>query len=146
MARVQLQRGGVHNIGHIMVMLRRAHLQQDPVQRGNMRGLGSGSFDPKTLAILEAAFDEAWLTLKCNGNDKVRANELARCILRLATEGERAPVRQEHRACGPVSGRPAHCHRQQHLAASHTPRPSAPTRWIHNGPGLATSTSDGWCQ
>ena len=37
-----------------------------------MRGLGSGSFDPKTLAVLEAAFDETWLTLKLNGNDKVR--------------------------------------------------------------------------
>jgi hypothetical protein len=58
-----------------------------------MHGLGSGSFDPKTLAILETAFDEAWLTLKCNGNDKVRANELARCILHLATEGERDPAR-----------------------------------------------------
>jgi hypothetical protein len=58
-----------------------------------MRGLGSGSFDPKTLVILETAFDEAWLTLKSNGYDKVRANELARCILRLATEGERDPVR-----------------------------------------------------
>jgi hypothetical protein len=58
-----------------------------------MRGLGSGSFDPNTLVILETAFDEAWLTLKCSGNDKVRANELARCILRLATEGERDPVR-----------------------------------------------------
>src|ERR1700738_2699292 len=58
-----------------------------------MRGLGSGSFDPRTLAILEAAFDEAWLTLKCNGIEKVRANELARCILHLATEGERDPVR-----------------------------------------------------
>jgi uncharacterized protein YecT (DUF1311 family) len=39
-----------------------------------MRGLGSGSFDPNTLAILETAFDEAWLMLKCSGNDKVRAN------------------------------------------------------------------------
>jgi hypothetical protein len=58
-----------------------------------MHGLGSGSFDPKTLAILETAFDEVWLTLKCNGIDKVRANELARCILRLATEGERDPAR-----------------------------------------------------
>src|SRR5580704_10704462 len=47
-------------------------------ERGNMRGLGSGSFDPKTLAILEAAFDEAWLTLKCDGIEEVRANELAR--------------------------------------------------------------------
>jgi len=58
-----------------------------------MRGLGNGSFDPKTLAILEAAFDESWLTLKFNGNDKVRPNELARCILRLATEGELDPAR-----------------------------------------------------
>ena len=71
-----------------------------------MRGLGSGSFDPKTLATLEAAFDEAWLTLRCNGNDKVRANELARCILRLASEGERDTVRlHDHAAC---STRPCH--------------------------------------
>jgi hypothetical protein len=38
--------------------------------------------------VLETAFDEAWLTLKLNGNDKVRPGELARCILRLATEAE----------------------------------------------------------
>jgi hypothetical protein len=66
--------------------------------RLNMRGFGSGSFDPKTLSILEAAFDETWLTLKLNGNRKVRADELARCILRLATEGERDPVRLQDRA------------------------------------------------
>ena len=63
-----------------------------------MRGLGSGSFDPKTLAVLEAAFDETWLTLKLNGNDQVRPNELARCILRLATEGEIDPARLHDRA------------------------------------------------
>ena len=63
-----------------------------------MRGLGSGSFDPKTLALLDAAFEEAWLTLKLSGNDRVRPNELARCILRLATEGERDPVRLQERA------------------------------------------------
>ena len=83
-----------HNVGHIV--------GDDPgrtdsskilFRRGTMRGLGSGSFDPKTLATLETAFDEAWLTLRCNGNDKVRANELARCILRLASEGERDAVR-----------------------------------------------------
>jgi NADH dehydrogenase FAD-containing subunit len=34
-------------------------LAHAPVQVTNMRGLGSGSFDPKTLAIVEAAFDEA---------------------------------------------------------------------------------------
>ena len=63
-----------------------------------MRGLGSGSFDPKTLAVLEAAFDETWLTLKLNGNDQVRPHELARCILRLATEGETDPARLQDRA------------------------------------------------
>lgn len=59
-----------------------------------MRRLGhNGSFDPQTLAILEIAFDEAWLTLKCNGNNHIRPDELARSILRLALEGERDPVR-----------------------------------------------------
>jgi hypothetical protein len=29
-----------------------------------MLGIGSGSFDPETLVILETAFDEAWITLK----------------------------------------------------------------------------------
>ena len=32
-----------------------------------MLGIGSGSFDPETLVILETAFDEAWITLKTNG-------------------------------------------------------------------------------
>ena len=63
-----------------------------------MRGLGSGSFDPNTLATIETAFDEAWLTLKCDGNHKVRADELARCILRLAMEGERDGARLHERA------------------------------------------------
>ena len=42
-----------------------------------MRGIGSGSFDPETLVILETAFDEAWITLKANGNGNMRPNELA---------------------------------------------------------------------
>jgi hypothetical protein len=33
-----------------------------------MLGIGSGSFDPETLVILETAFDEAWITLKTNGS------------------------------------------------------------------------------
>jgi hypothetical protein len=32
-----------------------------------MLRIGSGSFDPETLVILETAFDEAWITLKTNG-------------------------------------------------------------------------------
>jgi len=58
-----------------------------------MRGFHSSSFDPQTLVILEIAFDEAWLTLKAVGNSTVRPDELARSVLRLATEGERDPVR-----------------------------------------------------
>jgi hypothetical protein len=29
-----------------------------------MLGIGSGSFDPETLVILETAFDEAWILSK----------------------------------------------------------------------------------
>jgi hypothetical protein len=38
-----------------------------------MLGIGSGSFDPETLVILETAFDEAWITLKTNGSGNIRA-------------------------------------------------------------------------
>jgi hypothetical protein len=56
-----------------------------------MRGFhNNSSFDPPTLVV---AFDEAWLTLKSNGNITVKPNELARSVLRLAMEGERDPVR-----------------------------------------------------
>jgi hypothetical protein len=60
---------------------------------GAMRGFHNSSFDPQTLVLLEAAFDEAWLTLKSIGNKTVKPDELARCVLRLAMEGERDPVR-----------------------------------------------------
>jgi hypothetical protein len=46
-----------------------------------------------SLVVLETAFDEAWLTLKSIGNTTVKPNELARCVLRLAMEAERDPVR-----------------------------------------------------
>jgi hypothetical protein len=69
-----------------------------PGNRGPGNGPGNGSFDPQTLVVLETAFDEAWLTLKSNGNDKVRPDELARCVLRLASEGELDPVRLHDRA------------------------------------------------
>jgi hypothetical protein len=58
-----------------------------------MRQVYSSSFDPQTLVLLEAAFDEAWLTLKVIGNSTVRPDELARSIFHLAMEGEREPVR-----------------------------------------------------
>src|SRR5260221_14492208 len=65
---------------------------------GNMLGMGSGSFDPETLVILETAFDEAWITLKTNGSGNIRPDELARRICHLAMEGERDPVRLHDRA------------------------------------------------
>jgi hypothetical protein len=58
-----------------------------------MRGFHSWAFDPRTLVVLETAFDEAWLTLKVVGNSTVRPDELARSMLRLAMEGERDPAR-----------------------------------------------------
>jgi hypothetical protein len=57
-----------------------------------MRGFHNSSFDPPALVVLEAAFDEAWLTLKAAGNKTVKPDELARVVLRLAMEGERDPV------------------------------------------------------
>jgi hypothetical protein len=63
-----------------------------------VRGLHNGSFDPQTLVVLEAAFDEAWLTLKSIGNKSVKPAELARAVLRLAMEGERDPVRLQDKA------------------------------------------------
>jgi hypothetical protein len=57
----------------------------------------SGFLNPTTLAILETAFDEAWATLNGNG-DLIRPGELARCMLRLAIEGERDPGRLRERA------------------------------------------------
>ncbi len=58
-----------------------------------MRGFPNRSFDPQTLVVLEAAFDEAWLTLKSIGNKTVKPDDLARSVLRVAMEGERDPVR-----------------------------------------------------
>ena len=63
-----------------------------------MRSFHNGSFDPRTLVVLETAFDEAWLTLKSVGNKTVKPDELARYVLRMAMEGERDPVRLHDRA------------------------------------------------
>ncbi len=43
-----------------------------------MRSFHNNAFDPQTLVLLEAAFDEAWLTLKLIGNKTVKPEELAR--------------------------------------------------------------------
>jgi Phage integrase, N-terminal SAM-like domain len=56
------------------------------------RSFHNSAFDPQTPVLLEAAFDEAWLTLKSVGNKTVKPDELARAVLRLAMEGERDPI------------------------------------------------------
>jgi hypothetical protein len=58
-------------------------------------GSGSfeGSFDPNIATILKAVFDDAWSTLKRDPESPIRRTELALCIIRLATEGERDPGR-----------------------------------------------------
>ena len=63
-----------------------------------MRGFHNNAFDPQTLVLLEAAFDEAWLSLKLGGNRTVKPDELARAVLHMAMEGERDPVRLSDRA------------------------------------------------
>lgn len=58
-----------------------------------MREMAGGYFDSRTVAMLEAVFNDSSSLLKLDINDKFRRTELARCILRLATEGECDPVR-----------------------------------------------------
>jgi hypothetical protein len=50
-----------------------------------MHSFHNSSFDPQTLVLLET---EAWLTL-----NKTVPDELARCVLRMAMDGERDPLR-----------------------------------------------------
>jgi hypothetical protein len=56
------------------------------------------AYDPETLAILEAAFDEAWALLKINSDQSVTREALARCLLVLASGGERDRVRLRNQA------------------------------------------------
>ena len=83
-----------HKLGKVCAEASANHANHPyKVEAGAMRGFHNSSFDPQTLVLLEAAFDEAWLTLKSIGNKTVKPDELARCVLRLAMEGERDPVR-----------------------------------------------------
>jgi hypothetical protein len=63
---------GRHKLGQVC-----AEASNNHANRGAMRGFHNSSFDPQTLVLLEAAFDEAWLTLKSIGNTTVRPHELA---------------------------------------------------------------------
>ena len=41
-----------------------------------MHRYNNGSFDPKTMIIVETAFDEAWITLRTNGHDNIGQKNL----------------------------------------------------------------------
>jgi hypothetical protein len=62
-----------------------------------MHQRSSSFLNPTTLATLGTAFNEALATLDSNG-DKIRPGELARCMLRLAMEGERDLARLRDRS------------------------------------------------
>ena len=53
-----------------------------------------------TFVVLETTFDEAWFTLKSNGITTVKPDELARCVLQLAMEGERRSMTSYPRPLG----------------------------------------------
>ena len=64
------------------------------------------NFDPETLAILEAAFNEAWEVLVTSGgtfDQEVTRNALADLIMTFAAEGETNPKSKGTRAGGAAS-------------------------------------------
>jgi hypothetical protein len=54
---------------------------------------GEGVFDPETLAVLKAAFDEACLALPPGQHTPSVRSALAQRILKKASQGERDPLR-----------------------------------------------------
>ena len=55
-----------------------------------------GGFDPETLAILEAAFNEAWEVIEASGGQfdpNATRNAIADLLISFAAEGERDPKR-----------------------------------------------------
>jgi hypothetical protein len=52
-----------------------------------------GAFDPETLAVLRAVFDEACLALPAGQHTPSMRSTLAERILKKAGEGERDPMR-----------------------------------------------------
>ena len=57
-----------------------------------MSEFGNLAFDPKTLAILEGVFDEAWASIQAQRNGNITRAALAERILKLAAKGERNPA------------------------------------------------------
>src|SRR5215472_9518755 len=93
-ALVRLRRSRITNLAKFAPILCESHKDEshkDKVGGGAMHSFYNSTFDPQTLVLLESAFDEAWLTLKSVGNKTVKPDELARCVVHLAIEGERDP-------------------------------------------------------
>jgi hypothetical protein len=58
-----------------------------------MSEFGNLHFDPKTLAILEGVFDEAWASIQAQRNGNITRAALVERILNLAVKGERNRAR-----------------------------------------------------
>jgi hypothetical protein len=74
---------------------KRRHVLATPlgVKEDKMSEFGSVAFDPKTLAILEGVFTEAWASIQAQRNGNITRAALAERILNLAVKGERNPAR-----------------------------------------------------
>jgi hypothetical protein len=72
-------------------ILQAAHSNSTGILNGNY-------FDPETLAKLEAAFEEAWSSLKQIGNENISREMLAQRLLELASEENSNPDRLASRA------------------------------------------------
>jgi hypothetical protein len=56
--------------------------------------LKSHSFDPDTVAVLQASFDELWTEFHARSPDQTRAREeLAKIVMDVAKTGQRDPDR-----------------------------------------------------
>jgi hypothetical protein len=62
----------------------------------------NGVFDPETIRILTAVFEDAWRALDGTGDagplDDAKRDELANLIIRMAQYGERDPSRLREQA------------------------------------------------
>ena len=67
-----------------------------------MNRFASKAFDPDTLVIIEAAFEDACTKLKQIRQDKVSRDALAQRILEFAGAGERDPARLSARAVAAI--------------------------------------------
>jgi hypothetical protein len=68
-----------------------------------MQHNGGGAFDPKTIKLLKAALDQAWLSLSPGQQAHTTKSYLAQRILKLAAQGERDPARLRRYAVATIT-------------------------------------------